>query len=338
MNKRLAIFGPYPPPLGGISVHVKRMEPYLIKNKIGYKIFNHGSVSNEFVVPTNKKMFWYIKLFFEKNFTLFHFHQFFYFHFFYYLIFSWVRKDKILVTIHSERILGYGLIKKRIAVFLLSKTRNISLISVSKNLNDYFKNNGIKSIFLPAYVPPQTSLKSKIDSESYSGHLFLFSVWKFDKKLANEVYNVPLIFEFLSKHKKDFTMLFMIGSKSNSDLKYLEVLLSKYGIHNNIKVLFNENLVDYIHNCKFLVRPNLHDGFGVSIQEALDLGVPAIASDVCQRPKGAILFNNSLEDLEDKIDLVLNTPVESILSKKETLSYHNQLINIYIDLLKEAKQ
>lgn len=172
MNKKLAIFGPYPPPLGGISVHIKRMEPFLIENRIEYKIFNHGNASNEFVVPTNKKPFWYIKLLFEKNFTLFHFHQFFYFHFFYYLIFSWVRKDKILVTIHSERILGYEGFKKIIIVFLLSKTRNISLISVSKNLNDYLNNNGIKSIILPAYVPPQTSLKSKIDPESYSGHLF----------------------------------------------------------------------------------------------------------------------------------------------------------------------
>ena len=41
MNK-LAIFGPYPPPLGGISVHIQRMENFLLEKEIDYTIYNHG--------------------------------------------------------------------------------------------------------------------------------------------------------------------------------------------------------------------------------------------------------------------------------------------------------
>jgi glycosyltransferase involved in cell wall biosynthesis len=122
----------------------------------------------------------------------------------------------------------------------------------------------------------------------------------------------------------------MVGNKLDSDEKYLQKLISKYGIDNNIKVIYDENLVNYLNNCAFLMRPNLSDGYGVSIQEALDLGVPAIASDVCERPKGAILFkNNDIENLSLKIKSLNRIPLERILKEKEDLDYHLQLIEIY---------
>jgi len=148
---------------------------------------------------------------------------------------------------------------------------------------------------------------------------------------------VPLVFEFLKANKNDFTMLFMIGSKSGSDLEYLDILVNDYNVLDNIIILFDENLVEYVHNCKFLIRPNLSDGYGVSIQEALDLGVPAIASNVCERPKGTILFkNDDLADLTDKINYTLQTPTHYIINKKENLIYHQKLIDKYLKIINET--
>jgi glycosyltransferase involved in cell wall biosynthesis len=76
--KKLAIYGPYPPPLGGISVHIKRMEPFLKKHGIDYSIFDFGSTKKENVIPTNKSIFWYLKILFNKKYDLFHFHQIFF--------------------------------------------------------------------------------------------------------------------------------------------------------------------------------------------------------------------------------------------------------------------
>ncbi|WP_299244503.1 glycosyltransferase [uncultured Aquimarina sp.] len=328
MNKTLGIFGPFPPPLGGISVHIKRIKPFLDKEGIDYTIYNHGNHKEERVVATNKSPLFYLKLLFSKQYSLFHFHQFFFFHFFYYMIFSFLRREKIIVTIHSERILGYNKIIKSLVLFVLTRTRRLQLISVSKNLNDYLNENKIKSIFLPAYVPPIFVKEKKIESKK---KLFLFSVWKFNQKLANEIYNVPLAFEYLRRNKDDFTMLFMIGSESNSDLIYLKQILEKYDVSESVEVIFDENLVDYVKNCEFIIRPNLSDGYGVSIQEAMDLGVPAIASNVCERPKGAVLFkNDDIEDLSRSITYVMNTERETILEKKDSLTYHKELIEIYI--------
>ena len=333
MKNKLAIFGPYPPPLGGISVHLNRMEPFLQKEKIDYIIFNHGFIENKNVVATKKNLFWYLKLFFIKKHKVFHFHQFFSFHFIYYFFFSFFRKEKLIVTIHSERLLSYNKIAKTIILFFISKTKRLKLLSVSQNLNEFLKSKGIESIFLPAYVPPINVKEIKIRK---SKEMFLFSVWKFNEKLANEIYNVPLAFEYLKHNKEKFTMLFMIGSKSDSDEKYLQQLIREYDIKESIKVVFNESLVDYLNNCQFLLRPNLSDGFGVSTQEAMDLGVPAIASDVCERPKGTILFkDNDLKDLSEKIEYAVNTPLKEIIARKENLNYHLTLVNIYKNSLKD---
>ena len=53
MNKTIGVFGPYPPPLGGISVHIARMESFLNKENIDYTIFNHGFEENERVCLIN---------------------------------------------------------------------------------------------------------------------------------------------------------------------------------------------------------------------------------------------------------------------------------------------
>lgn len=327
-NKDLAIFGPYPPPLGGISVHINRLEYYLKREKIDYYIYNHGFIKKENIIATKKKPIWYLKLLFTERYKILHFHQFFYFHFIYYWLFSLVRREKIIVTIHSERLLNYSVLKLNAALFFLSKTKRLTIISVSKNLKEFLDSKGISAIFLPAYVPPNAVNEKILNVEK---DLFLFSVWKFNKKLATEIYNVPLAFEFLKRNKSKFKLLFMIGNEQDSDKELLKNMIKKYSVENAIEVLYNENLTDYVKQCKFLLRPNLSDGYGVSIQEAMDLGVPAIASDVCERPKGAVLFkNNHIDDLSKKVEYVLNTSKEEILKSKEDLKYHEKLIDIYI--------
>ena len=50
-----------------------------------------------------------------------------------------------------------------------------------------------------------------------------------------------------------------------------------------------------------MIRPTCTDGYGISIAEALFFDCPAIASDVCPRPEGAVLFKNrDMDDFEQK--------------------------------------
>ena len=68
----------------------------------------------------------------------------------------------------------------------------------------------------------------------------------------------------------------------------------------------------------------------------MDMGVPAIASNVCERPKGTILFeNDNLEDFSKKVSYVLNSAKKILLKDKEELVYHEKLIGLYLSKLKD---
>jgi len=55
------------------------------------------------------------------------------------------------------------------------------------------------------------------------------------------------------------------------------------------------------------LRPTNTDGDAVSIREALHFKVPAVASDVCPRPEGTILFKcRDIDDLTSKVKEVLD--------------------------------
>ena len=54
------------------------------------------------------------------------------------------------------------------------------------------------------------------------------------------------------------------------------------------------------------LRPTNTDGFGISLAEAIHFGTLAIASDVCPRPEGTILFKNrDFNDLFTKVNKIL---------------------------------
>ncbi len=326
MTKKLAIYGPYPPPLGGISVHVIRIEPFLKKNNINYTIFDFGFTKKEHVIPTRKSIFWYLKILFVKKYKLFHFHEMVVsIDYIFYYLFSHFNKTKFIITIHAGRL-------SKLNLFFLGKTRNLKVISVAKDINELLLSKQIDSILLPAYVPP-VNVTSKIiekDNRIY----FLFSVWKVSNELSEKIYNIPLALQFLKKNKLKYKMLFMIGNKKISDIDYLHNLIKSFEVKDSVEIIYEQNLVEYLKNCSFLLKTNKIDGYGVALQEAMDLGIPAIASNVCVRPKGTVLFeNNNIVDLTEKIEETLSSPVAEILKEKEDLKYHLELIEIYKNAL-----
>jgi glycogen(starch) synthase len=54
--------------------------------------------------------------------------------------------------------------------------------------------------------------------------------------------------------------------------------------------LDHEEALGLLSRCDVFIRPTTHDGDAISVREALTLGVPCVASDVCARPEGTYLF------------------------------------------------
>jgi glycosyltransferase involved in cell wall biosynthesis len=242
----------------------------------------------------------------------------------------------LLVTIHSERLTKYGFLKKKTALFLLKHSRFFKLITVSHTVKKLLDKHGIASEYIPAYVPPSESETVRLPGNKRKR--FLFSMWKVTRPLAENVYGLPLALEFLRQNKNRYLMTFMIGNKKQSDEKYLQKIIDRYGVRQDVEILYDQALEKYWDNFAFFLRANLHDGFPLSVREALDRNIPVIASDAGTRPEGVLIFRSGdLNDLQAKVSLVEQTPVEKLLSKKETTAYHTGIINLYFQALKNQK-
>ena len=83
--------------------------------------------------------------------------------------------------------------------------------------------------------------------------------------------------------------------------------IEELGVKNNFYFLTGQReLWPLFKKVNLMVRPTSSDGFGISISEALFFSCPAIASNVCERPTGTIIFENrNLNDLTEKCITIL---------------------------------
>ncbi len=67
--------------------------------------------------------------------------------------------------------------------------------------------------------------------------------------------------------------------------------------------------------CDAFIRPTTHDGDAISVREALALGVPCVASDVCGRPQGTYTFRaGNAVDLADQVHRALEQGPAQVVS------------------------
>jgi glycogen synthase len=78
------------------------------------------------------------------------------------------------------------------------------------------------------------------------------------------------------------------------------------GLLENLGELEHPQALGLLARCDAFIRPTTHDGDAISVREALALGVPCVASDVCDRPEGTRTFRagNAVE-LADQVQEAL---------------------------------
>lgn len=331
---KIEIVGSYPPPIGGIATHVSRLLPYLEKENIPFHVYNRGSTKAKNVTPICKSKLWFIKYLITKNQNVIHFHETLKgFEYIYWYLFSRLNTSKIIITLHNEYLLSINKLYKMFFLTLLRNTHYLELLVVSDKVALLLKSNNINHRYLPAYVPFQKTIKhiSLVDNDNRG--YFVFSCYRITKKNAFDVYGFDLAVNILKFFKNDLRMLLLIGDKKESDITFLMDYIQKNEVGDDIKIIYNSKLTSYVRNGLFFLRANRKDGYGVSLQEALDLGVISIGSDICRRPKGTILFkSNNLDDLKNKVEYVLKLDINhknKLLNKRENTRYHKVLIDIY---------
>lgn len=356
---KIIIVGPYPPPYGGISVHVKRVKRYLEDKKIDVLIYNEAKQyedmsNNIYSIKSYKKFIF--KIPFLKA-DVIHFHS-IDLRMRILLGFYKLFRKKIILTIHGESV--YNQINnsnKIIQCLLLNSLKRIDkIICVNPKIMNDLGCYGIdkcKLAYIPAYSNPieDTNDYSKISKEVWNfinGSSFLISANGQIRFYNNEdLYGIDMLIDLVKnlknrgKNIKLVIALLGVEGQSQEEKRYYkeiqEQIIEGY-VQNDIYIYEVKDTEFYpiLKKSNMFLRPTNTDGDAVSIREALYYKIPVIASDVVKRPEGTILFKTrDSNDLYDKVtDVIENyNYYEDKLSDVKLEDNSKKVLEVYEKLL-----
>ena len=328
---KIAIIGPYSPPYGGIGVHMKRIKNYFKKNHIEYIIYNENRVVGYENIINVKPINSYKKFIFKIPFLKFgtlHFHsnnlkiQ---------MLLGCYRflGKKIILTIHGEnwfnQLAKLNLVEHYLILLSLRNIDKIICVNprIKKELLDLGFNSK-KIEIIPAFIPPdsdETDIKKLPEFFHKIRHKHKFLITANASKVSfynsKDLYGIDLSIELMKRlidnGYKDIGFIYVIPDIDDYDyFKKMQNLINKYNLEE--KFHFYTKPVDYpavINICDLFIRPTNTDGDSISIREALTLKKPTIASDVCRRPEGTILFKNrNVNDLYNRVIYIVENYIE----------------------------
>jgi len=339
--------GAYPPPIGGISIYIKRMKETMDHQGIPNQIWDYNAIKktqpnvihmNFLTVPFHAAT--------RKDVDLIHYNicgmpskhyiAFFNRHFF--------RKRKKIITLHGD---STQLFKKKKNTFQLKTLNSFdAIICVKQHDKKYLQDHGITTRVeeIPPFIPP---FPNKEDAQKIDPSIFQFieshqpviasnaSIIAFHK--GEDLYGIDMCIEACAQLKKTYPHIgFIFVLPEIGNLDYYEELCSRIK-----EKEIEENFLFYHESCEFypilmkcdvFVRPTNTDGDAVSLREALFFHIPSVASDSVPRPKGTVLFTNrNNKDYYDKLQSTITTHAQHIQKLKEFPRENNaeKVIQLY---------
>jgi glycosyltransferase involved in cell wall biosynthesis len=316
----VALVGPYPPPFGGVSVHIKRLHLRLAALDIPSWVYCQPSPvadSGERVIPASFKFSWHAWIpehGWRCDTSIVHFHD------------GWcwapaawamlLRGKKVVMTLHNQQA-GSVLWQEvswleRWVSRRLFRHPRVWWVAVSQEVRRQLIEKGVPAERIsvaPAYIPPRgdadaSSLPAYV-REFLAAHSPVLSTYAWRLTIdaqGVDVYGFDQCIELIRSLKADFPGIGLgVSLPQVSDVDYfreLKARVAAYGLEDHV-LFITEPLEDVQllwQASDVFVRATNTDGDAVAVREALGLRVPVVASDASVRPDGAVLYKT--RDLE----------------------------------------
>ena len=359
---KVNLIGPVPPPLGGISIHLRRLAGTMEQRGIPYIIYNESKVdvSLKHVYPIRSFKRFMLQIPFLTG-DLFHFHT---IDVRLRIALGWYKLlgKRIILTVHGEslaiQLQQSSAMKKTL---LLRSLRAIdAIICVNEATTHMLLQLGFEPdrvMTLPAYLHP---VEREEDVKAIPAHVYQFMTSEDIVISANgyvrfhqgeDLYGIDLLIEMvhaLDQRGLGVKLLFAVmgvAEQNPEERSHYEQLKERIKMHQLESRFQFYEVVDtefypILKVSDIFIRPTATDGYGVSIAEALHYRVPSVASDVCARPEGTILFKSrSSSDLTMRVvDLIENyQQYEEQLNHCGHQDYADELIAVYSRVARKEK-
>jgi glycosyltransferase involved in cell wall biosynthesis len=310
----VALVGPYPPPYGGVSVHIKRLQRRLAALRIPSLVYcqpANGEVHEDHVIHAAFKFSWHAWIpehGWRCDADIVHFHD-----GWYWAPAAWLmllRGKSVVLTIHDQEAGTVGWrraswLERRACAWLFRHPR-AWWVGVSGEVERQLIEKGVPAARItvaPAYIPARddadvSSLPAYV-RDFLGAHSPVLSsyAWKLTLDARGvDMYGFDQCIEMLGALKPGFPniglafSLPMVGEAGY--FRDLKARIAAAGLEGHV-LFINEPLDDVYLLWKasdVFVRATNTDGDAVAVREALSQRVPVVASDASARPAGAVLF------------------------------------------------
>jgi glycosyltransferase involved in cell wall biosynthesis len=320
---RVVLAGFYPPPFAGEPIHVKQLARFLRERGLEVEILNlnrHAAPSSEFVTaPTPGGL---IRLLVTRpsRSSILHLHTNGHNWKSWLMILtaalaSRVKGTRTLLTIHSGLFPGYlsrfGRTARPLARWILRSF--VRIIGVNEEIGQALERLGIRPggfAVIPAFlgVSQVGGLEGADRSLVDDRWPLLVTVGGGDR---DPELGLPVVVEILPDLVRLFPQLraVFVGWQVGPKIRPLIEARNLAGHAICLGEISHERCLRFLQEADVVVRSTFADGDAITIREALDLGVPVIASDTAFRPAGVVLFRKGdAQDLLGKLRQVLSAP------------------------------
>jgi len=345
---KVIIVGAYPPPIGGNSVHIKRLKDELDSNNIecvALDIYGNANIASDHGVvrigPTGILSLLSAILFLRKNEShVVHFHvsalgKFLYLGTF--MLLPLREGTKTVLTIHSGSFVRkyekYNYFKKMLARRLLRSFSHV--ITVSHEQKNLLSREGISEKCLsviPAYLPPTPEADVTLDRilcdlKSQSRKIIITSGY------GLPLYGFDLIIKAVLSDRLIDKVSLLICTYNTYDMIYMSSLENIAADYPNIRIIRELNAEKFSYLLKksdVYVRATDRDGDAVAIREANYFGLSVVASNVVKRPEYCHLFNTLDHDgLVASIDSAILGAAEIDVNCGTNADNYEKILAIY---------
>jgi glycosyltransferase involved in cell wall biosynthesis len=344
----ILLAGPFPSPIGGISVHIHRLSSWLSAQGIKVDLVDETKHKKKGVYNIRGLRFLsYLQYLLRCNVAHIQssVHLFRIFH----IVMCRLFGLRVIVTIHSWR--PGGIITPINKIFLKMAHE---VVLVSEQLNDYLKLKNYHVI--PAFLPPTNrgqNLPEEIKCFIYTvrkrgDYLICANAYEMIEHNGQDLYGLDLCVELMDLLTNKFNMkaafVFVISYHNQRSQLYLNAqkIIKEQGLEDRF-FLYDKPLdfITLMEKCDLVLRPTNTDGDALTIREALYLGLPVIASDAVRRPQGTILFRNrDAKDLMRYTVDILKGGACPICVPAETdyNSYFYKYLDLYLGVLNRKRR
>lgn len=357
MSVTITQVGYLPPPYGGVSVHMQRLRGKLERAGIIVLVWLVHTLTGQgtgvYVLPVRKRPMcwiqWIINGFRRVPGEIVHFHVVGPHSF---LIWSLVHRGRnVVITIHNQFVLeerGFYQRLTRLVIRLVGADSRFRVIAVNSRIVSQLMGLGVPSSQI-SLIPAYLALEGQVNTASLPDEVLKFAdrhrplltvygIKCHPLSAGGDLYGFDISLDAFKTIKETYTGAGLIVlSPNNEKNPYFQDLLrkaQKLGVLDAI-LWWTAPIPDArpLWKCSDVyLRPTSTDGDAIAVREALAMGTPVVASDVCERPDKTTLFQaGNVEAFTSAIISALTSG--RLIKEADERDYFGEIIRVYSALL-----